>query len=344
MTRRWAAAALAIGLAAAPARAGAECTSEHECAFVRGNALFDRGQWAAARAEYLSAYAADPRPIALFNVASTYRHEGDRVNERRYYQRYLEVAGDDAQWSALARERITELDAALAAAPVRAAPYPRAAIARPLALPPGVTTLDLGFEVVPRGEGATAAGATSTSYAALTWLGATRGIAPRLQVGGELALDAGSARRSAAFAEAAVALADGAVAVAVRGALGLSFSGPSLHDARLAAPVRWRLGGRLALVSDGDHLVIALAEQGRAAFLRAPIGVAYQLTGAIYVTAGTRLVDVDLTAPRAGGLLAGDRFAQIGVVASPVESLDLAARLELVPDGAVGTVFARWRR
>ena len=106
MTGWWAAAALAIGLTAAPGGARAECTSEYECAFVRGNALFDRGEWAAARAEYLSAYAADPRPIALFNIASTYRHEGDRANERRYYLRYLEVASDDAPQNGQPRLRI----------------------------------------------------------------------------------------------------------------------------------------------------------------------------------------------------------------------------------------------
>src|SRR5438067_1614736 len=188
-------------------RAAADPSADYERAFRHGTELFERGDWRAARAEYESAYAIEPRPILLFNIASTYRRDGDRVNARLYYQRYLDTG--DTALEPVARKTISEIDAEPApVAPRAVESYPRAVLDRPLTLPAHVIAAAAGLAVVPVDRAAS----MSAQYMTFATLGGAYGITSRIQAGGELDLAVADANSSAFFAYASARWSDAAAA------------------------------------------------------------------------------------------------------------------------------------
>jgi hypothetical protein len=85
----------------------------YEIEFKTGTRLFDAGDWADARAAFERAYAIDPRAILLFNIASTYRREGDLERAREHYVRFLAAGSRDRTLEEVARGLVVELDAAI---------------------------------------------------------------------------------------------------------------------------------------------------------------------------------------------------------------------------------------
>jgi hypothetical protein len=83
--------------------------SSYRTAVERGSELFARGDYPAARLEFQRAYRVHPAPVLLFNIASTYRREGNGARARAYYEEFLRRAPADDPRAELARKVITEL-------------------------------------------------------------------------------------------------------------------------------------------------------------------------------------------------------------------------------------------
>src|SRR6185503_13890860 len=132
--------------------------------------------------------------------------------------------------------------------PLAAASYPREVIARPLTLPAGVGRVGGGVAVTARDDTVSAAGAVGPGYASLALAGASYGVTSRVEVTGELALDAGGARSSLAFAQVSASLVRGPIYVALRGTLGLALDA-GMRDVRLGVPLRLRIADRIALLA-----------------------------------------------------------------------------------------------
>jgi tetratricopeptide (TPR) repeat protein len=369
---RWSIVCALLPLLAARAASGSPRT-EYEQAWRRGSELAEREQWAAARAEFQAAWAIEHRPILLFNIASTYWHERDLANARVYYERYLEVS-DDPDLAARAHERVAQIEAMVEAGPVGSAaaaeavqaaeaaraaeaaqaaaaaraaaaaePYPAAAIARPPTLPAGTFAIGAGVAVAPHHEPAMAGG-VATSYDALAVVAARYAPVARLEVAAELDGAIADPGRSLAMLRAEVALAHGAVTASARVGLAYTFEGAGLYDLRIAAPLRWRITDRLALVSGDDHCLVTLDGGPGRIFLRAPLGVGYQIAPRVYAEVATRLAVAELRAPEVAWLGADFRFVAIAATIVPRGDLDVIAAAHLYDAGGDGTLFVRFRR
>lgn len=106
--------ALVLALAPAARADDAEVTRYRETV-ARGSALFDEGEFAAARAEFEAAYEIHPSPVLLFNIASTYRREGEPERAIALYRAFLERAPAADPRRSLATRTIAELEAEMAA-------------------------------------------------------------------------------------------------------------------------------------------------------------------------------------------------------------------------------------
>ncbi len=82
---------------------------KYEWRVREGETFFEDGEWAMARASFKKAYKLYPRPLLLFNIASTYRREGKRRQALRYYKEYLKVAPSDADYRGVAQEAVVNL-------------------------------------------------------------------------------------------------------------------------------------------------------------------------------------------------------------------------------------------
>jgi len=67
----------------------------YQATVERGYKYFDSENYAAARAEFEKAYQIQPKPLLLFNIASTYRREGNDKVALAYYTKFLDVAAKD---------------------------------------------------------------------------------------------------------------------------------------------------------------------------------------------------------------------------------------------------------
>ena len=100
----------ALVLAAPAARAGGdERVDSYRAAVARGQEAFDEGRYAIARAEFRAAYEIHAEPVLLFNIASTYRREGELSRAIELYREFLSRAPSHAR-ADLARQTIRELE------------------------------------------------------------------------------------------------------------------------------------------------------------------------------------------------------------------------------------------
>lgn len=114
--------AMAFAIAAAPAAARAEPDEDardaqaasYQEAVSRGYRLFENGQYETARAQFEKAYQIQPRPLLLFNIASTYRRENNHRTALAYYNKFLDVAPADHPQRRQAEEAIELLREKLA--------------------------------------------------------------------------------------------------------------------------------------------------------------------------------------------------------------------------------------
>jgi tetratricopeptide (TPR) repeat protein len=82
----------------------------------RGSAKFERGDYVGARADFQAAYAIHPDAVLIFNIASTYRREGDRAKAIELYRAFLSRADAADPRRDLARHTIAELEDEIEAA------------------------------------------------------------------------------------------------------------------------------------------------------------------------------------------------------------------------------------
>lgn len=105
-------AALALLISAA---VGARADDDDDVAAYKqavsnGTALFAQADYAGARAAFEKAFDIHADPVLVFNIASTYRREGDLEQAVTAYKRYLSLATDgDKARKQLARETIDSL-------------------------------------------------------------------------------------------------------------------------------------------------------------------------------------------------------------------------------------------
>jgi tetratricopeptide (TPR) repeat protein len=222
---------LALALAAGPAGAQTP-TDEARAEFDAGRAAFRARDFAAARARFERAYALDPSPVLLYNLARACEESGDAEKAVDYFRLYLErdpQADDRADVerrirvmeAIVARERAAKAAAEAAAKPPAppsvAAATPPPAEARPEWLVP------VSWAAV--GVGAAALGAA-------TWFGLEARSAEdahaRATTGRAKQSAADDAERDATFANVGFAV-GGALAVAgvVGLVLGFEDSGPT---------------------------------------------------------------------------------------------------------------------
>lgn len=107
--------ALAILLAgAATASADGGGDADRFASLVeKGGELFRAEKWADARASWEEAYQLNPDPTLLFNIASTYRREGNNPKALEFYKKYLEVAPANARFRPVAEEAILNVKEAI---------------------------------------------------------------------------------------------------------------------------------------------------------------------------------------------------------------------------------------
>jgi hypothetical protein len=130
------AAAAALVLAAPAARAGGdERVDTYRAAVARGQDAFDEGRYAIARAEFRAAYEIHAEPVLLFNIASTYRREGELERALELYREFLSRAPNHAR-ADLARQTIRELEDEIALR--EAAPAPELVPETEAPEPPGL--------------------------------------------------------------------------------------------------------------------------------------------------------------------------------------------------------------
>jgi hypothetical protein len=193
-----------FGGAAVPVHAAGDpqAASPH---FERGARSYDLGRFDEAIASFERAYALDPAPILLFNIAQAYRRLGNTERALHYYRRYLEsvpaTAGDRADVERRVRELERERERAR---------EPAAGGVRPEASAGGAVASSGRVAATP--AAAAAAGGVSmnappaddpTAEAAVgprRWrIGVEAGVAiPRFQGGGDLESPASFAARALA--------------------------------------------------------------------------------------------------------------------------------------------------
>jgi tetratricopeptide (TPR) repeat protein len=88
----------------------ADPATVYQQALSRGYALFDKAKYAEARAEFEKAYQIQPKPLLLFNIASTYRRENNAKTALAYYRKFLEVAPKDHPQRRQADEAVAVLE------------------------------------------------------------------------------------------------------------------------------------------------------------------------------------------------------------------------------------------
>lgn len=109
---------LAVALVAAPAPVAAgraDAVAAYREAVARGQARFDDGDYAGARAEFQAAFEIHADPVLLFNIASTHRREGDLERAIELYRAFLDRAERDDPRRSLATQTVVDLEAELAA-------------------------------------------------------------------------------------------------------------------------------------------------------------------------------------------------------------------------------------
>lgn len=160
-----------------PSHADGGDVAAYREAIARGAEHFEAQEWAEARAAFLEAYEIHPAPVLLFNIASTYRREGDLDRALEYYRKFVAVAADDDPQLALALQTIDAIERRIdaererdEAEPPRAVPRveQRAPEAAAVDAPPSRRSpaLDLTESPVDRGD------RVDTSWTTRHWLGA----------------------------------------------------------------------------------------------------------------------------------------------------------------------------
>jgi tetratricopeptide (TPR) repeat protein len=144
------AALAALALAAPAARAEDDRVGSYRAAVARGQEAFDQGNFAIARAEFRAAYDIHAEPVLLFNIASTYRREGELTRALELYREFLQQAPKHAR-AELAAQTIRELEDEIAMRESAPAPelVPEAAVPEPLPLPPVIVEDDDDAEPAP---------------------------------------------------------------------------------------------------------------------------------------------------------------------------------------------------
>jgi tetratricopeptide (TPR) repeat protein len=103
----------AVGLGtlahAEPPMSPVEREREAKARFERGEALYRRGEYDAARLEFEAGYALKPLPVFLFDIAQSYRRSGQRERAIEYYRRFLEVDAS-SRFRAQAERYLRELE------------------------------------------------------------------------------------------------------------------------------------------------------------------------------------------------------------------------------------------
>lgn len=113
---------LALFAAAAGAQPVADAQREGRARFVRGVELFERGNSAAALAEFLAAYALAPRPSVLFNLAATYEALHRYPEATEAYERFLASEGAERRDRAHAERSLARIRPLLATIRVSVSP------------------------------------------------------------------------------------------------------------------------------------------------------------------------------------------------------------------------------
>jgi hypothetical protein len=215
-------------------------------------------------------------------------------------------------------------------------------IDRPPTLP--ATTFAPGAGVAIAPHYTPAMGRVTTSYDPLAVLAAGYAPVAGLELDGEADLVLGDPGRSLALVRGEFALAGGDLTAGVRASLTYTFDRASLYDLRIGAPARWKLTDQLAIVSDEDHVLLTLDTAHHDLFVRAPLGIAYQITPRIHGELATRLAVAELRAPSLQVLGADYEFVSLALTVVPRDDLDVVVQARAFDTGGDGSVFVRWRR
>jgi hypothetical protein len=123
----------------APASGDSTSAASH---FERGARAYESGRFDEAIASFEHAYALDPEPILLFNIAQAYRRLGNTEQALHHYRRYHDSAPPNAPDQADAERRIVELEAArTSAGPGVTSPNQRVVLGAPPAAADRASTI-----------------------------------------------------------------------------------------------------------------------------------------------------------------------------------------------------------
>jgi tetratricopeptide (TPR) repeat protein len=145
----------AYGAAAAQPAGPAPDKAKAGAVFARGRAQYAAGDYRAAAASFLEAYAADPDPGYLFNAGQAFRFARDCAQAARYYRQFLGAVSSAPNLDKV-RDYLDEMDTC-----VRRPQQPRPAPPVPSAAPddPGATRRHVGLALGGVGLAVVGAGA-----------------------------------------------------------------------------------------------------------------------------------------------------------------------------------------
>jgi tetratricopeptide (TPR) repeat protein len=123
---------------------GRSVSAAYREAFVEGRKLFAEGRWSEARTRFERAYAIEAEPLLLFNIASTYRREGNDGKALEFYRLYLLEAPAGDPYRGLAEKMVAEILASRESADAAPAPPVRQKAARAAAPPAAVQAPRVG--------------------------------------------------------------------------------------------------------------------------------------------------------------------------------------------------------
>jgi hypothetical protein len=204
-----------------------------------------------------------------------------------------------------------------------AARWPRAVIARPLTLPAGVAQLGADFSA--SGDATTLANVLG--YGVTDDLEATALYAISLQeleLGGSFDLDLGYKLARGALG--------GKLEVIARGRAGYNAGDSAANPLRLGVQVQYNVTDRIAVITPGQQLVLALADDdmgNRPVFLQLPAAIGVQATPELYLQLDTTLAAINIAKSSNAWFGADSTPLALTLVYNAVPAVDLIGSIAL---------------
>jgi hypothetical protein len=242
-----------------------------------------------------------------------------------------ESTGEEAASEEEGAEAAPEEAAAEESAAAPSGRWPRSVIARPLTMPKGLA--HVGVTITPNKDFKVIGLGLDGGYGVSDDLEAVVGYGLGLkafEAKGTLSVGAGyKVLRGAA---------GGKLEVIGRGTFGYSVLGKALSPIVLGAQVQYNISDKLAVVSSGRNLSIALEGTVKPITLGIPVGVGFQATPELYVQADTTIATINISDSATTVIFSDTTPLVLTAFYNVMPALDVSAGLRMDVTPAVGGV------